>query len=208
SELTQTGTAPGSPGYMSPEQIRSGDVDGRSDLFSLAVVLYEALCGRRPFRGDDLVALTWSITNETQVPLSRHMKNCSAALDRLFDRALSKDPAKRFPDAASLRDALEAAARAGPDDASEGTVVEPVNALTTPLGLTVPLPPGARPPGEVSRHVAAPEMKTGHGRRLVPWAAAGTALAVAACVVTWMELGRPDPLHALGRPGVPSHAEP
>jgi predicted Ser/Thr protein kinase len=208
SELTQTGTAPGSPGYMSPEQIRSGALDGRSDLFSLAVVLYEALSGKRPFRGDDLVALTWSITNETQVPLSRQMKNCPVALDRFFDRALSKDPAKRFPDAASLRAALVEAAHARPEDAldmSEGTVVEPVQALTTPLGLTVPLPPGARRPGEDSRRGAAAPAKA-HRRRLVPWAAAGTTVAAAACLVTWIELGRPDSLQALSRGTGPAPA--
>jgi tRNA A-37 threonylcarbamoyl transferase component Bud32 len=202
SELTQTGTAPGSPGYMSPEQITSGEVDGRSDLFSLAVVLYEALCGRRPFKGNDLVALTYSIAHETQVPLARQMKDCPPALDRFFDRALSKDPAKRFPEARSFRDGLIEAAQSKEPDLSEGTVVEPVAAgaaaapaPTTPLGRTVPLPPGAPLPGESPRGaVASPA--AARRRRLVPWAAGSAALA-AACAVAWLLFGRPDPLRAV-----------
>jgi len=213
SELTQTGTAPGSPGYMSPEQITSGDVDGRSDLFSLAVVLYEALCGRRPFKGNDLVALTYSIAHETQVPLARQMKDCPLALDRFFDRALSKDPAKRFPDARSFRDGLIEAAQAKAPDPSEGTVVEPVQgkaaaapaapALTTPLGRTVPLPPGASLPGEKARaaalsaRAAAPPPVPGPRRaRILPWAVGSVALA-GGCAAAWLLLARPDTLRAM-----------
>ena len=230
SELTQTGTAPGSPGYMSPEQITSGDVDGRSDLFSLAVVLYEALCGRRPFKGNDLVALTYSIAHETQVPLARQMKDCPPALDRFFDRALSKDPAKRFPDARSFRDGLIEAAQAKAPDPSEGTVVEPLHgnpaaapaapALTTPLGRTVPLPPGASLPGEKARaaalrpgegaraaappsRVEAPPPAPGPGRRrILPWAIGSVALA-GACAAAWLLLARPDTLRAMSHSAPP-----
>jgi predicted Ser/Thr protein kinase len=111
SELTQSGAFLGSPGYMSPEQIRGAAVDGRSDLFSLAVVLYEALSGKRPFDGNDLVSLAHSIAYDTQVPLSRQFPGCSAAMDRFFDRALEKDPAKRFADGAAFREAFVAAGR-------------------------------------------------------------------------------------------------
>src|SRR5258705_3037852 len=106
SDLPQSGAALGSPGYMSPEQVRGGALDGRSDLFSLAVVLYEALCGRRPFHGDDLVSLAYSIAHDTQVPLSRQLQGCPAGLDEFFNRALSKDPDKRFPDGAAFREAF------------------------------------------------------------------------------------------------------
>jgi serine/threonine-protein kinase len=111
SELTQSGAFLGSPGYMSPEQIRGAAVDGRSDLFSLAVVLYEALSGKRPFDGNDLVSLAHSIAYDTQVPLSRQFPGCSVAMDRFFDRALEKDPAKRFADGAAFRAAFVAAGR-------------------------------------------------------------------------------------------------
>jgi len=107
SELTRSGASIGSPGYMSPEQVRGAALDGRSDLFSLAVVLYEALCGKRPFHGEDLVSLAYSIAHDTQVPLARQLESCPPGLDKFFDRALSKDPAKRFPDGAAFHEAFQ-----------------------------------------------------------------------------------------------------
>ena len=71
SSLTRTGTTVGSPTYMSPEQIQGRPVDGRSDLFSLAAVLYECLCGEAPFTGDDLPQLAYSIVHETPIPISK-----------------------------------------------------------------------------------------------------------------------------------------
>ncbi|MDH5184445.1 MAG: protein kinase, partial [Gammaproteobacteria bacterium] len=64
SSKTRTGTILGTPSYMSPEQIAGKKVDGRSDMFSLAVMLYQLLCGRLPFEGDSLAALMFKITNE------------------------------------------------------------------------------------------------------------------------------------------------
>src|SRR5436309_1675787 len=132
SDLTQSGASIGSPGYMSPEQVRGGSLDGRSDLFSLAVVLYEALCGKRPFRGDDLVSLAYSIAHDTQVPLSRQLRDCPAGLDRFFDRALSKDPEKRFPDGAAFREAFLDAGRQASTDHSDRTVVDAVTVGAIP----------------------------------------------------------------------------
>ncbi|HZN03231.1 MAG TPA: protein kinase [Candidatus Polarisedimenticolia bacterium] len=211
SELTQTGTAPGSPGYMSPEQIQSGEVDGRSDLFSLAVVLYEALSGRRPFRGDDLVALTYSIAHETQVPLSRHLRDCPPALDQFFDRALSKDPTKRFGDAKEFRAALVAAAQAKGPEASERTILEAESGATTPLpGLTIPLPPaaagaavGPEPAAKRPAPPAAGPARRG-GRRFAALSVAAIALLAAAGAAVWLGLGRPDLLRAGSRASKPA----
>src|SRR6185295_3579137 len=168
---------------------------------------------------------TYSIAHETQVPLARQMKDCPLALDRFFDRALSKDPAKRFPDARSFRDGLIEAAQAKPPDPSEGTVVEPVQgpaaaapAPTTPLGRTVPLPPGASLPGEKARAAAlrsgevarvaaprpgesaradAPPPLPGPRRgRILPWAVGSVALA-GACAAAWLLFARADSLRAM-----------
>jgi len=130
SELTQSGTTLGSPAYMSPEQIRGGAIDGRSDLFSLAVILYEALCGTRPFAGDDPAALCYSMVHETPIPVTRRGEGLPGALDRFFDRALAKDPDDRFPDGMSFGQAFEKACRAPVENDVEATVRASASATT------------------------------------------------------------------------------
>jgi predicted Ser/Thr protein kinase len=125
SDLTKTGHSLGSPAYMSPEQVRGQPADGRSDLFSLAVVLYEALCGERPFKGDSLTALAYAVVHETPVPVSRIREGLPAGIDDFFDRALAKDPAKRFPDGLAFRDALRTARKGCVQAASQTLVVLP-----------------------------------------------------------------------------------
>ncbi len=110
SELTRTGALIGSPAYMAPEQIRGGAVDARSDLFSLAVVLYEMLTSKRPFGGEDLPAVAYAVAHETPIPVTQQVDGLPPLLDAFFDRALAKDPAKRFPDGESFRKALVQAA--------------------------------------------------------------------------------------------------
>ena len=123
SELTQSGTSLGSPAYMSPEQIRGGSIDGRSDLFALAVILYELLCGVRPFSAGDTAALAYAVAHETPVPITRRVERLPGGLDAFFDRALAKDPDDRFPDGASFRAALAEARTQPARDVGEATVV-------------------------------------------------------------------------------------
>ena len=120
SDLTRTGTLVGSPAYMSPEQIRGAPVDARSDLFSLALVLYEALTSKRAFGGDDLASVTYALVHETPAPVRHRIPDLPAGLDAFFARAFEKDPADRFQDAASFRAGLHEAARA---DTVEATAV-------------------------------------------------------------------------------------
>jgi len=108
SELTRSGDTLGSPAYMSPEQIRGSTVDGRSDLFSLAIILYEALCGERPFCGDDVSALAYAIAHETPLPASRRRADLPPGIDEFFDRALAKDPDRRFQDGRAFGEAIVA----------------------------------------------------------------------------------------------------
>jgi eukaryotic-like serine/threonine-protein kinase len=137
SNLTQSGASIGSPGYMSPEQVRGAALDGRSDLFSLAVVLYEALCGKRPFHGEDLVSLAYSIAHDTQIPLSRRLPGCSADLDRFFDRALSKEPDHRFPDGETFRQVFLAAGKAKAPAPMDRTVMDAqTRGMSSKPGLT------------------------------------------------------------------------
>jgi hypothetical protein len=119
-QLTQDGALLGTPSYMSPEQIRGEQLDGRSDLFSLAVVLYELLTGERPFPGDSVSSIIYRIVNEEPQDPAVFRERVPEHLAGFLIRALAKDPDERYADgnqfAAELRRAaagLEAGAPAG-----------------------------------------------------------------------------------------------
>ncbi len=100
-KLTQTGIKLGTPAYMSPEQARGRDVDGRSDLFSVGVVLYEALSGVDAFSGN-ADAVLYQIVYEPVAPLRQLLGTVPPALDRVVERALAKDPDQRYQTAAAF----------------------------------------------------------------------------------------------------------
>lgn len=105
--LTQTGQTPGTPAYMSPEQISDLDVDERSDVFSLGVLFYELFTGQRPFSGDNFFALAYAIVNENPISIESWQINLPEDLVSLIKRSLQKMPQKRFADAQELVLALE-----------------------------------------------------------------------------------------------------
>ena len=108
---TQTGVIKGTPAYMSPEQARgdSKHVDGRSDLFSLGVVLYEMTVGKRPFGGDgkDFMAVFAEILNKTPVEPCKADERIGRELSAVIMKALQKDPARRFQSGNELVQALK-----------------------------------------------------------------------------------------------------
>jgi len=95
-KLTKEGTTVGTLQYMSPEQILGKGVDRRSDIFSFGVVLYEMITGRLPFRGEDEAALINSILNQVPEPLARYKAGVPEGLQRIVDKALSKDKDERY----------------------------------------------------------------------------------------------------------------
>ncbi len=93
---TQTGTLLGTLAYMSPQQLGGKRADARSDIWSVGVVLYELLTGRRPFAGENHAALVLSILQEEPVPLREMLPECPYQLDAIVRKALAKDDAVRF----------------------------------------------------------------------------------------------------------------
>jgi tetratricopeptide (TPR) repeat protein len=113
--VTQAGTIMGTAAYMSPEQALGGDVDARSDLYSLGCVLYEMVTGRPPFLGDDAIAVVSQHINTAPVAPSWHQRNLPQALERLTLRLLAKAPDERPASAAEVLTMLEAIAAAPPE---------------------------------------------------------------------------------------------
>ncbi|MDC0744588.1 serine/threonine-protein kinase [Polyangium mundeleinium] len=105
-QTTHTGVLLGSPSYMSPEQARGRRVDARSDLWSLAVVLYECLTGRTPFGSQALGELLLELCTEPIPPPTTLMPDLPAVVDPFFARALARNPDERFQNAEAFAEAL------------------------------------------------------------------------------------------------------
>jgi serine/threonine-protein kinase len=136
SEVTQVGVVMGTPHYISPEQAQGTDVTASSDLYSIGVMLYEALAGRVPFDGDSGVAVAMKQVSQTPRVPSAFNPRVSPALDAVAMRALKKSPSERFLSADAFIAALDEAMRT-PGAPGGGTAV------------FAPLPPAApEPPGE------------------------------------------------------------
>jgi TolB-like protein len=111
-DITSEGATRGTLAYMSPEQTRGEALDGRSDLWSLGVVLYEMLTGVRPFSSGDQALLVHQVRHETPVPLAELRPDVPGALARAVERCLRKAPDERYADACELLADLRAV-RAG-----------------------------------------------------------------------------------------------
>jgi eukaryotic-like serine/threonine-protein kinase len=110
--LTGAGNVVGTVSYMSPEQVRGKDLDARTDLFSLGVVLYEMGTARLPFSGETLGSTFEAILNRTPVPASRSNADLSPELERIIDKCLEKDRDLRYQHASEIRADLQRLKRA------------------------------------------------------------------------------------------------
>ena len=170
--MTATGMNIGSPHYMSPEQARGRAVDGRSDLYSLGVVLYEMLTGRVPFDAADTLAVAYSHVNDPVPVLPGHL----AGWQPLLDRLLAKSPEDRYGSARELADVLGSGALPQASETRADAVSEMPSA-----------PPGTRvmpKAGEVGRTAVAKEFvpraaEAGPLRRVLLAVVAGAVLALA-----------------------------
>ncbi len=113
SSKTKTGMVLGTPSYMSPEQLAGSRIDGRSDLFSLAVMLYQLLCGRLPFDGESMAQLMFRIANEPPTDIRTLNPGIAPGLAAFLERALAKNAEQRFQTGEEFAGALRAALAGG-----------------------------------------------------------------------------------------------
>jgi serine/threonine-protein kinase len=123
SNLTQTGMVLGTPSYMSPEQWRGEPIDGRSDLFSLGVVLYELLAGKNPFAGPTQNAVMYRLLNDEPEDLQHIRSDIPAALSRAILQSLAKSAASRFQLASDMAEALTTTAQTQAGRSQDTTIV-------------------------------------------------------------------------------------
>jgi eukaryotic-like serine/threonine-protein kinase len=163
SDMTRTGLVMGTPYYMSPEQVRGEHVDARCDVFALGCVFYELLTGRKAFDAESLHSVLYKVMQAEPRPAREVAPNLPIPLGQLLEKAMAKDPARRFPDAGAFAAGLEHAREAiasgrgdeplaelvltPPEPAPRAAVPPPVEAGTAPL----PARPGA--PGSSVRGV-------------------------------------------------------
>jgi serine/threonine-protein kinase len=110
-QQTRAGDVVGTPQYMSPEQVAGSKVDGRSDLFSVGVILYQILTGEKPFSGDTVASLMYQITHMEPKPIQQIAPEVPAQLRRIVEKLLKKNPKDRFQNGQELVDALDMARR-------------------------------------------------------------------------------------------------
>jgi len=96
SSKTKTGMVLGTPSYMSPEQLSGKKVDGRSDLFSLGVTMYQLLTGQLPFQADSMATLMFKIANEAHAPVTTVRAELPDSVNAVVEKALQKDPEQRY----------------------------------------------------------------------------------------------------------------
>ncbi len=107
SSKTRTGVVLGTPNYMSPEQALGDKVDGRSDLFSLGILLFQLCCGQLPFQGDSMAALMYKIVNDPHPDIKSINPNVPASVKKVIDNALRKNPDRRYQTGAKMAEHLK-----------------------------------------------------------------------------------------------------
>lgn len=187
STVTEEGRTLGTPAYMAPEQITGGEIDGRTDLYALGIMLFECLTGARPFQSDSAYGLMMMHVRDEVPSLSRLLPPGRGVegLAALGDALLAKEPSARPPDAATVRDHLRALAgelRGAPagilPSATPTADLQAATALSGGTAATV-APPGA------AAAVAAPGGAGTAGR--APWIGVGVVGGLAAVgVAAWL----------------------
>jgi serine/threonine-protein kinase len=167
-QLTKTGLTLGSIFYMSPEQINGGEIDARSDIYSMGITLYELVTGRRPFEGDSDFSIMAAHIQQAPTPPLELDPNLPKDLNQIILMALEKDPGKRFQSAHAMRNALD-------------RVLESIQGRAAAPSVAAPAAVAA-----ASQPPPAP-MKQGSGMRLV-YILAGSLATLAVLVVAAIQV--------------------
>jgi len=144
-ELTSTGQMVGSPAYMSPEQIKGEKLDARTDIFSLGIVLYQALTLRKPFPADTLTTLVYQILHEEPPDPSLVSSDVPEGMREIIRKCLAKDRANRYADAGELAEDLRGALGFSPIGSTAGFSESKVKRGRPPSGTPPPVAPLAPP---------------------------------------------------------------
>lgn len=139
--ITQDGQVFGTPSYMSPEQVAGRPIDPRSDIFSLGVVMYEMVTGKKPFAGDSLVTITYNIMNMEPPPPA----GAPPYLAAIIRKAMAKDPAKRYQSADELAEDLRNERCSDPEFASDFDIFPDTSAAQQSAQQSVPITPYGTP---------------------------------------------------------------
>ena len=128
--LTQAGITLGTAAYLSPEQIRGGAFDARTDLFSYGVLAYELFALERPFQGAEISAVFYKILNEETPALREKAADCPEELERIVRRCLEKDPQRRYPGCSELLHDIEELTHRRPRETADNRAATKVAAET------------------------------------------------------------------------------
>ena len=195
SNLTQAGSVLGTPAYMSPEQFMGQTIDGRSDLFSAGVILYQFLTGEKPFTGQ-LTTIMHKVLKEEPIAPSELNVQVPPGFDTLMKRALAKRPDERFQNAPAFIAALQATAAGGAQVDSDATLIGaggdpeatlmPGSVEATPAKAA----PAAKPVAAGSAPAASPPPPAAKKSPALALAIVGGIAAVGLGAGAWMLLGK------------------
>jgi len=146
--MTQAGQILGTPNYMSPEQVKGRQIDGRSDIFALGVVLYELVTGEKPFGGQNITTVIYKIINENPIPPRELDATIHPGLSYVIQKALAKNPDERYQTCRELAEDLKNYKKLGGMQAPSATVivrVPPMAASAAETARTAPVPPAPSP---------------------------------------------------------------